>query len=150
MTTIAAHRWLMSAPGVPLERVGFDAAPGPGEVVVAVAGCGVCHTDLGYYYDGVRTDAPLPLALGHQRQQLVDAFDAHVRGNSSELLGARRVLDLEHEARHRGSAFGRLAEPQPAQATFENSVAAQLLLGNETRLLLEDESRTIGRLELPE
>ncbi len=61
-----------------------------------------------------------------------------------------RVLDLEHEARHRGSAFGSLAEPQPAQATFENSVAAQLLLGNETRLLLEDESRNIGRLELPE
>lgn len=61
-----------------------------------------------------------------------------------------RVLDLEHEARHRGSAFGRLAEPQPAQATFENSVAAQLLLGRETRLLLEDESRNIGRLELPE
>ena len=60
-----------------------------------------------------------------------------------------RVLDLEHEARHRGSAFGRLAEPQPAQATFENSVAVQLLLGNERVLVLEDESRTIGRLELP-
>jgi 6-hydroxycyclohex-1-ene-1-carbonyl-CoA dehydrogenase len=26
----------------------------------------VCHTDLGYYYDGVRTNAPLPLALGHE------------------------------------------------------------------------------------
>ena len=61
-----------------------------------------------------------------------------------------RVLDLEHEARHRGSAFGRLAEPQPAQATFENSVAAQLLLGHEARLVLEDESRTIGRIELPD
>ena len=61
-----------------------------------------------------------------------------------------RVLDLEHEARHRGSAFGRLAEPQPAQATFENSVAAQLLLGDEQRLVLEDESRSIGRLELPD
>ena len=61
-----------------------------------------------------------------------------------------RVLDLEHEARHRGSAFGRLAEPQPAQATFENSVATQLLLGNEQRLVLEDESRTIGRIELPD
>jgi 6-hydroxycyclohex-1-ene-1-carbonyl-CoA dehydrogenase len=35
-------------------------------VVVAVAGCGVCHTDLGYYYDGVRTNQPLPLALGHE------------------------------------------------------------------------------------
>jgi 6-hydroxycyclohex-1-ene-1-carbonyl-CoA dehydrogenase len=64
--TIEAHRWLMSAPNAPLERAPFQAEAGAGEVVVAVAGCGVCHTDLGYYYDGVRTNAPLPLALGHE------------------------------------------------------------------------------------
>ncbi|MDH4059702.1 MAG: alcohol dehydrogenase catalytic domain-containing protein, partial [Aquincola sp.] len=64
--TIAAHRWLMTAPGAPLVRAEFAAAPGAGEVVVEIAGCGVCHTDLGYYYDGVRTNAPLPLALGHE------------------------------------------------------------------------------------
>jgi len=63
---IDAHRWLMTAPGAPLERQSFDAEPGAGEVVVAVAGCGVCHTDLGYFYDGVRTNHPLPLALGHE------------------------------------------------------------------------------------
>ena len=37
-----------------------------GEVLVRVAGCGVCHTDLGYLYDGVRTNLPLPLTLGHE------------------------------------------------------------------------------------
>ena len=58
---IDAHRWTMQASNAPLERVGFTAAPGAAEVVVAVAGCGVCHTDLGYYYDGVRTNRPLPL-----------------------------------------------------------------------------------------
>ncbi len=63
---IDAHRWLMTAPGMPLERHDFAAEPGAGEVVVAVAGCGVCHTDLGYFYDGVRTNHPLPLALGHE------------------------------------------------------------------------------------
>ena len=63
---IEAHRWLMKAVGAPFERVAFDAMPGPGEVAVAVAGCGVCHTDLGYYYDGVRTKHALPLALGHE------------------------------------------------------------------------------------
>src|SRR5574337_141534 len=36
------------------------------EVLVEIAGCGVCHTDLGYFYDGVRTNHPLPLALGHE------------------------------------------------------------------------------------
>ncbi|MBK9115171.1 MAG: 6-hydroxycyclohex-1-ene-1-carbonyl-CoA dehydrogenase [Betaproteobacteria bacterium] len=64
--SIAARRWLMTAVGAPLSVADFDAAPGPGEVAVAVAGCGVCHTDLGYYYDGVRTNHPLPLALGHE------------------------------------------------------------------------------------
>ncbi|MBN9461718.1 MAG: 6-hydroxycyclohex-1-ene-1-carbonyl-CoA dehydrogenase [Burkholderiales bacterium] len=63
---IEAHRWLMTAINTPLERATFQATPGAGEVVVAVAGCGVCHTDLGYFYDGVRTNQPLPLALGHE------------------------------------------------------------------------------------
>ena len=40
--------------------------PGPGMIQVAIKASGVCHTDLGYYYDGVRTNAPLPLALGHE------------------------------------------------------------------------------------
>jgi 6-hydroxycyclohex-1-ene-1-carbonyl-CoA dehydrogenase len=64
--SIDAHRWLMTAVKAPLERAAFRATTGPGEVVVAIAGCGVCHTDLGYYYDGVRTNQPLPLALGHE------------------------------------------------------------------------------------
>ncbi len=63
---IEGHRYLMTAPGAPLAREAFAAEPAAGEVVVAIAGCGVCHTDLGYYYDGVRTNHPLPLALGHE------------------------------------------------------------------------------------
>ena len=62
-----AWRWKMVAANEPLVREEFEvAAPGPGEVVVEIAGCGVCHTDLGYYYDGVRTNQPLPLTLGHE------------------------------------------------------------------------------------
>ncbi len=63
---IQAQRWLMTAPKAPLVLEAFDASPAAGEVVVSVAGCGVCHTDLGYFYDGVRTNHPLPLALGHE------------------------------------------------------------------------------------
>ncbi|GAB4365112.1 MAG: alcohol dehydrogenase AdhP [Deltaproteobacteria bacterium] len=63
----APHRWMMSAVGAPLEKQGFDPfPPGAGEVVVEVAGCGVCHTDLGFWNDGVRTNHPLPLTLGHE------------------------------------------------------------------------------------
>ncbi len=62
-----AQRWVMNAPNEPLSSENFDPGqPGEGEVVVKIAGCGVCHTDLGYYYDGVRTNHPLPLALGHE------------------------------------------------------------------------------------
>lgn len=60
----------------------------------------------------------------------------------------RLVIDLEGEAGHRGSAFGALAEPQPAQASFENSLAVQLILSPHTALYLEDESRYIGAREL--
>ncbi|MCK6450575.1 MAG: 6-hydroxycyclohex-1-ene-1-carbonyl-CoA dehydrogenase [Alphaproteobacteria bacterium] len=57
----------MTEAKAPMQRAQFDPLPpGPGEVVVAVAGCGVCHTDLGYYYDGVRTNRPPPLTLGHE------------------------------------------------------------------------------------
>ncbi len=64
--SIEAHRWMMNAVNTPLERAKFEAVAGEGEVVVKVAGCGVCHTDLGYFYDGVRTNHALPLALGHE------------------------------------------------------------------------------------
>jgi 6-hydroxycyclohex-1-ene-1-carbonyl-CoA dehydrogenase len=40
--------------------------PAPGEVVVEVAGCGICHTDVGFAVDGVPTRKPLPLVLGHE------------------------------------------------------------------------------------
>ena len=46
-----------------------------GEVLVEVAGCGVCHTDLGYYYDGVPTVSKPPLTLGHEISGTVVAGD---------------------------------------------------------------------------
>ena len=63
---IAGYRWQMNQANAPLVRTEAAFEPGAGEVVVAIAGCGVCHTDLGYFYDGVRTNQPLPLALGHE------------------------------------------------------------------------------------
>ncbi len=69
-----ARRWQMVSGDEPLQMVEFDPAPpGPGEVIVEVAGCGVCHTDLGFYYDGVRTNHELPLTLGHEISGVVRA-----------------------------------------------------------------------------
>jgi 6-hydroxycyclohex-1-ene-1-carbonyl-CoA dehydrogenase len=60
-------RFTMTQPGAPmvLESFSIDTLPDD-HVTVEIAGCGVCHTDLGYYYDGVRTNHDLPLALGHE------------------------------------------------------------------------------------
>ncbi len=67
-----ARRWVMTSGDEPLKLEQFSpAAPASGEVVVEIAGCGVCHTDLGYYYDGVRTNQPLPLTLGHEISGIV-------------------------------------------------------------------------------
>ena len=64
--TISGYRWLMTAPKTPMIREAFEPSAGAGDVVVDIAGCGVCHTDLGYFYDGVRTNHALPLVLGHE------------------------------------------------------------------------------------
>ncbi len=48
----------------------------PGEVLVEIAGCGVCHTDLGYFYYGVPTVNKPPLTLGHEISGRVVAGEA--------------------------------------------------------------------------
>lgn len=60
------------------------------------------------------------------------------------------VLDLEALARHRGSAFGARETPQPAQIDFENQMAVAILALSEGTVLIEDESRMIGQLTVPE
>jgi 6-hydroxycyclohex-1-ene-1-carbonyl-CoA dehydrogenase len=67
--------WQMVEPGK-LERKSIDAPKlKPGEVMVEIAGCGVCHTDLGYFYDGVPTVNKPPLTLGHEISGTVIAGD---------------------------------------------------------------------------
>jgi len=62
------------------------------------------------------------------------------------------VVDLEGLAHHRGSAFGKRAESQPTQINFENHIAIELLklraCGHQ-QMIMEDESRLIGRCALP-
>src|SRR5512143_1805264 len=58
--------WRMSSPG---KLEWFEEVlppPPPGWVTVEVVGCGVCHTDLGFLYDGVPTAHRGPLVLGHE------------------------------------------------------------------------------------
>ncbi len=68
--------WTVRSPGEPMVLEERDEAPGSQEVLVQVAGCGVCHTDLGFFYEGVPTRKPFPLTLGHEVSgTVVDAGD---------------------------------------------------------------------------
>lgn len=51
-----------------------------GEVLVEIAGCGVCHTDLSYFYDAVPTVTKPPLTLGHEISGVVVAGDERLIG----------------------------------------------------------------------
>lgn len=71
--------WQMVKPNQPLERVETPLPePGAGEVLLKVSGCGVCHTDLGFFYDGVPIKSELPLTLGHEISGVVVAAGAGV------------------------------------------------------------------------
>ena len=59
------------------------------------------------------------------------------------------AIDLEGLANHRGSAFGAAATPPPPPVGFETALAVACLRHQAAALVLEDESRTIGRLALP-
>ena len=52
--------------------------PGPGEAVVAVQACGVCHTDLHYREGGINDD--FPFLLGHEAAGTVESVGAGVTG----------------------------------------------------------------------
>jgi S-(hydroxymethyl)mycothiol dehydrogenase len=50
--------------------------PGPGEVIVKVAACGVCHTDLTYREGGINDE--FPFLLGHEAAGYVESVGAGV------------------------------------------------------------------------
>lgn len=52
--------------------------PGPGQVLVRMAGCGVCHTDLHYIDHGTPTFKQPPMVLGHEISGTVERLGADV------------------------------------------------------------------------
>ena len=77
--------WVMTEAGKPLEKRSLPRpSPAGGEILVEVAGCGVCHTDISFLHMGVKTRAELPLVLGHEISGTVvevgDGVDAGLVG----------------------------------------------------------------------
>ncbi len=87
--TRSGYGYRLIASGHRLEPYAFcPPEPKPGEVLVEVAGCGVCHTDIGFAYDDVPTRAPLPLILGHEISGRVVAIGS----GTPELLGRKVIV----------------------------------------------------------
>ncbi len=63
-----------------------------------------------------------------------------------------QIIDLEGLANHKGSAFGHLnEEPQPTNEQFSNNLFHQLAkLDQNQMIIVENESRVIGKVHLPE
>ncbi len=88
---LTIQSWQMVAPNEPLllnSRVVALDELDPQSVVVEVVGCGVCHTDVGFLFGGVRTRHDLPLALGHE----IFGKVVHAVGSHASLLGSSVVV----------------------------------------------------------
>src|SRR5450631_4633664 len=65
--------------GAPVEVVSVHVPdPGPGEALVRVVACGVCHTDLHYREGGIGDD--FPYLLGHEAAGVVESVGEGVTG----------------------------------------------------------------------
>jgi S-(hydroxymethyl)mycothiol dehydrogenase len=65
------------AKGQPVELTTINVPdPGPGEALVQVQACGVCHTDLHYREGGINDD--FPFLLGHEAAGVVEAVGPDV------------------------------------------------------------------------
>lgn len=63
-------------------------SPGPGEALVRVVGCGMCHTDLHYLDHGVKTFKEPPIILGHEAAGTVEKLG----DGSGDVAEGDRVL----------------------------------------------------------
>jgi len=110
--------WTVREIAQPMVLAQRDQTPGAGEVLIEIAGCGVCHTDLGFFYDGVPTRHPLPLTLGHEISgRVVEA------GQGAQAWVQREVVSVGSAA-HASLARVRSAPSRSSRATM--STAASL------------------------
>ncbi len=106
--------WQMTEPGK-LERTRIPMpALQAGDVVVKIAGCGVCHTDLSYFYMGVPTLQKPPLSLGHE-------ISGVVVGGRQDMIGKEVVVPAvipcgDCELCHAGRGNRCLAQKMPGNS----------------------------------
>ncbi|MGB8842721.1 MAG: zinc-dependent alcohol dehydrogenase family protein [Aliidongia sp.] len=92
------HAMVLKQPGTALEWTDLpERRPGPGEIRVVIAACGVCRTDL-HVVDGELPQPMLPIIPGHEIVGRIDMIGGGVEGRH---LGERvGVTWLSHTCGH--------------------------------------------------
>lgn len=90
---------------------------GPNQILVKVAACGVCHTDLHYIEHGVPTFKKPPIVLGHEASGTVETLGSEVQS----LTTGQRVLI---------PAVLTCGQCQMCRLGRENICSAMTMLGN--------------------
>ena len=109
---------LFTGGGKPLELATIPRPePGPGELLVEVAACGLCHSDLHYLDHGTPTFKKPPLVIGHEVSGTVVRLGA---GVGAEWGGAAVVL----------SSITTCGTCAACRTGHENQCAKQRMLGN--------------------
>jgi len=81
--------WQMQNPNEAMKEVRLPLPSlSDNEVLVRVVGCGVCHTDLGFFYEGIRTVKPPPLTLGHE----ISGFVADAGSEWTSWVGSAVII----------------------------------------------------------
>jgi len=83
------HCWQMTQTSRPMSPAQVSGRPlANDEALIRVVGCGVCHTDLGFLYEGIPTVKSLPLTLGHEISGIVEEAGE----NFAALLGQAVIV----------------------------------------------------------
>ncbi len=149
-------------PGKPLEiETLMVSNPGPHEVLIRTAACGLCHSDL-HFIDGLYPHA-LPAVPGHEAAGIVEAVGSEVRmvkvgdavvtclsafcGHCEYCVTGRMSLCLGAETRRASNAAPRITRPDgsPVAQMLNLSAFAEMMLIHEHACVRIDPEMPLDR-----
>ncbi len=149
-------------PGKPLEiETLMVSNPGPHEVLIRTAACGLCHSDL-HFIDGLYPHA-LPAVPGHEAAGIVEAVGSEVRtvkvgdavvtclsafcGHCEFCVSGRMSLCLGAETRRASGSAPRISRPDgsPVAQMLNLSAFAEMMLIHEHACVRIDPEMPLDR-----
>jgi 6-hydroxycyclohex-1-ene-1-carbonyl-CoA dehydrogenase len=122
--------------------------PRPGEVVVAVEACGLCHTDLAFASGAVAPRHALPLVLGHEVTGTVVAAGEDMRGLSGKPVLVPAVLPCGECPFCRAGRRNICPHQQMPGNDLHGGFASHLLVPGRFLIPLDDAPQSCSRAEL--